>query len=96
MIFFTFAKFVWSMPNSNEKAVLLKLLSFFGANLVVKNMASFYQGGFFTLPTQGDLYQQGILKMLPVLKHEAISLVDAIAPTDFLLNSPLGMSDGNV
>lgn len=30
------------------------------------------------------------------LKNDAVSLVDAIAPNDFILNSPLGMSDGNV
>lgn len=43
-----------------------------------------------------ELYHKGILLLLPVLKDEAISLVDAIAPTDFILNSPLGMSDGNI
>lgn len=30
------------------------------------------------------------------LKNDAVSLIDTIAPTDFILNSPLGMSDGNV
>lgn len=30
------------------------------------------------------------------LKNDAVSLVDAISPNDFILNSPLGMSDGNV
>lgn len=31
-----------------------------------------------------------------MLKPEAVSLVDSIAPPDFILNSALGMSDGKV
>lgn len=34
--------------------------------------------------------------MLENLKDDAISIVDSIAPTDFILNSPLGLSDGDV
>lgn len=38
----------------------------------------------------------GVLNLLKELKNDAISIVDAIAPNDFILNSPLGMSDGEV
>ncbi|XP_064554073.1 peroxisomal acyl-coenzyme A oxidase 3 isoform X1 [Drosophila montana] len=95
-IYYVFYKFVNSLPASAEQQVLLKLLSFYGANLVTKYSALFYQGGYFRNSSHIELYQQGILELLPVLKNEAIALVDAIAPTDFILNSPLGMSDGNV
>lgn len=95
-IYFVFYQFVNNQPESAEKAVLLKLLSFYGAYLVTKNAAIFHQGSFFTNPRQIDLYQDGILKLLPILKDEAVTLIDAIAPTDFILNSPLGMSDGNI
>lgn len=84
------------LPASNERAVLAKVLSFFGANLIVKHSGIFYQGGYFSNPSHIELYQQGIMDMLPVLKNEAISMIDAIAPPDFIINSPLGMSDGNV
>lgn len=43
-----------------------------------------------------ELLKAGILELLPIVKDDAIPLVDAIAPNDFVLNSPLGMSDGQV
>lgn len=85
-----------NLPASAEKEVLQKVLSFYGAHLVTRYSAVFYQGGFFRDNAHLELYEQGILGLLSVLKDEAIALVDAIAPSDFILNSPLGMSDGNV
>lgn len=43
-----------------------------------------------------ELLKAGIIELLPKLKDDAIPLIDAIAPTDFIINSPLGMSDGQV
>lgn len=68
----------------------------YGANLVTKYFSHFYEGGFISGPEPAELYKQGILNLLPILKDEAAALVDAIAPPDFILNSALGMSDGNV
>ncbi|KAH8263459.1 hypothetical protein KR044_009283 [Drosophila immigrans] len=94
--YYVFYKFVTALPASAEQQVLLKVLSFYGANLITKYSSLFYQGGYFRNSSHIELYQQGILELLPVLKNEAIGLIDAIAPPDFILNSPLGMSDGNV
>lgn len=56
-----------------------------------------YEGGFIQHGSNaGELLQAGILEILPQMKTEAISLVDAISPPDFILNSPLGMSDGRI
>lgn len=95
-VYYVFYKFVTGLPNSNEQQVLLKVLAFYGANLINKYAALFYQGGYFRDNSHIELYQRGILDLLPVLKDQSIALVDAIAPNDFILNSPLGMSDGNV
>uniref|UniRef100_W8BZ96 Acyl-coenzyme A oxidase n=1 Tax=Ceratitis capitata TaxID=7213 RepID=W8BZ96_CERCA len=95
-IYYIFHRFLDTAAPSNERNVLRKLLSFYGADLITKHIGIFYQGGYFEDRAHADLYQQGILDLLPVLKNEAVSLVDAIAPTDFVLNSPLGMSDGNI
>lgn len=76
----------------------MKLLSLFGANLIVKNyLGLIYEGGFVQGNINvGDILRSGILNILPELSKEAVSLVDAIAPPDFILNSPLGMADGRV
>lgn len=95
-IYYVFYKFVRDLPDCSEKAVLKMLLSFYGANLVLKNLALLYQGNYFLNSNQGEMYQKGVLNLLPVLKDETVSLIDAIATTDFCLNSPLGMSDGNI
>lgn len=84
------------MNESPEKTVLSRVLSMYGANLITKYFNHFYEGGFMSGADAADLYKQGILELLPILKDEAAALVDAIAPPDFILNSALGMSDGNV
>lgn len=88
-----------SPESSAEREVLTKLLSLFAANLIsTKYIGILYEGGFVASngPNVNDLLQTGILGLLTDLKNDAVSLVDSIAPPDFILNSPLGMSDGNV
>lgn len=55
-----------------------------------------FQGGFLSGQTGAQLYKQGVLTILAQLKDDAVSLVDTIAPTDFIINSPLGHSDGEI
>lgn len=87
---------ITALDNSPEKIVLLKLLSLYGANLIIKYESFFYQGGYMIGPTASELYQNGILNLLKDLKNEAISLVDVIALPDFALNTTLGNSDGKI
>lgn len=97
-IFNAFFQHVTSVKPSAEKEVLLRLLSLYGANVIVKNyIGVLYEGGFVQPGVcAGELLQAGILSLLPELKKEAISLVDAIAPPDFIIDSPLGHADGRV
>ncbi|CAD7085769.1 unnamed protein product [Hermetia illucens] len=95
-IFFVFFNRVNELPESPEKRVLSMVLSLFGADLITKNLGMFYQGGYFKGPEPAELYKEGIIQLLPKLKPESVALVDSIAPPDFILNSALGMSDGNV
>lgn len=76
----------------------MKLLSLYGANLIVTlYIATLYEGGFIPANSKAaDLYQAGILNILPIIKNDAVGLVDAIAFPDFIINSPLGQSDGEV
>lgn len=79
-----------------EQLVLFRLLSLYGLHLIVKHLSILYEGGFAHGNLPSKLYQDAILHYLPLIKADAIGLVDAIAPPDFILNSPLGMSDGDV
>lgn len=96
-IFDAFFKNIQTLNPSPEKEVLTKVLSLYGANLIAKNyIGVMYEGGFVQGINATDLLQTGILNILPELKKEAISLVDAIAPPDFIIDSPLGKSDGRI
>ena len=77
-------------------AALRKLLLLFGLWSLEKHMATLYQGGYATGPVPSSLIREGILDLCCALKGDAVALVDAIAPPDFILNSCLGQSDGEV
>lgn len=96
-IFNAFYQSIKAAEQSPEKAVLTNLLSLYGSNLIIKNyLSTMYEGEFLKDINGGDLLRAGILEILPLLKNEAISLIDAIAPPDFIVDSPLGMADGRV
>ena len=40
--------------------------------------------------------QLGVVRLSAALAPDSVSLVDVLAPTDFVLNSALGSSDGQV
>lgn len=43
-----------------------------------------------------NLTLSALFVFLCQLKDDAVSLVDVLAPTDFILNSPIGNADGQV
>ena len=55
-----------------------------------------FSGGFFSGSTPARRVRAQILRLCSALKPEAVALVDVIAPPDFILNSPIGHSDGQV
>lgn len=83
--------------DKNEREVLMKLASLFAASCIEKRLGDFYAGGYATVESKmADLLRDGILVLCKDLVNEAASLVDVISPPDFILNSALGMSDGEV
>lgn len=77
--------------------VLNKILILFGLwSLEKLHLGTLYEGGYFTGPLPAKKIREGIIEICEELKPEAVALVDAIAPTDFVLNSVLGASDGQV
>uniref|UniRef100_A0A1L8DYV4 Acyl-coenzyme A oxidase n=1 Tax=Nyssomyia neivai TaxID=330878 RepID=A0A1L8DYV4_9DIPT len=96
MIFFVLHNRICELTPSPERDTLTRLLQLFGASMLIKHLSILYQGGFTTGSTPGELYERGILNILPNIKNDAIGLVDALAPPDFILNSPLGASNGEI
>lgn len=71
---------------------------FFTASLhfIDKHSMVFYQGGLFVGEQPLNVVRQTLLDLCGELKREAIGLIDSIAPPDFVLNTPLGISTGEV
>ncbi|XP_014483341.1 PREDICTED: peroxisomal acyl-coenzyme A oxidase 3 isoform X2 [Dinoponera quadriceps] len=83
--------------SSNERQVLMDLCSLFGAVILEKRLGDLYAGGFASPSSNVDSFlREGIVKLCKKLLDNAVALVDVLAPPDFILNSPLGMSDGEV
>jgi acyl-CoA oxidase len=77
------------------RAVLKSLTALFGATNLIKHLSALTQGGYFQSNTSAAL-QTAIEQLCEKLKPDAIALIDAVAPSDFALNSALGHSDGQV
>lgn len=85
--------------------VLDQLVVLFGLWSLEKHLPILYDAGYFhplpngpqeEHPTPSKALQQQILLLCEQLKPNLIALVDGLAPNDFIINSALGFSDGNV
>ncbi|XP_049829778.1 peroxisomal acyl-coenzyme A oxidase 3-like isoform X2 [Schistocerca gregaria] len=97
---FILSKF-WAYASSDSvepalREVLTKLCSLYGTWSLEKHTTVLYQGGYAKGPQAAEMIQEGILLLCAQLKNNAVSLADAIAPPDFILNSVLGKSDGKI
>lgn len=100
MIFAAFCTFLDTMEDGAEKLFLTQLAALYGTTALLKHLPILLTGKFFVVPsgsTNSDplqLMQQAILQLLPIIKRDAVAMMDALAPPDFILNSPLGAADG--
>lgn len=83
------------VPNSIRQ-VLIRLGVLYGLWSLDAHSATLYEGGYFSGSTPNRLMKSAILKLCSELKPEMVALADAFAPPDFILNSVLGRSDGNI
>ncbi|XP_023279541.1 peroxisomal acyl-coenzyme A oxidase 3 [Seriola lalandi dorsalis] len=78
------------------RPVLRKLCALYGLWSLSSHMATLYQGNYLSGREPAELVQMSILSLCSQLKDDAVSLVDVLAPTDFMLNSPVGCADGQL
>lgn len=76
------------------RPLLTRLGALYGLWSLSNHMAVLYQGGYFSGTKPADLVHTTILALCSQLKDDVVSLVDVVAPPDFILNSPIGNADG--
>ncbi|GIX76895.1 peroxisomal acyl-coenzyme A oxidase 3 [Caerostris extrusa] len=91
-----FADFISEQSHPGTVEVLTQLFQLYGLWSMEKHLSVFYEGNYCTTPLASQLIKEGILQLCEDIKDQAVSLADAISPPDFILNSSLGKSDGQV
>jgi len=75
---------------------LINMYMLYGLWVIEENLALLFQGGYLTAGGSGGgaLIKEAVLSYCLLLKTDALALVDAIAPPDWVLRSPIGHSNG--
>lgn len=84
------------LMNDNIRNVLKKCFLLFGFWSLEKHLGTLYMAGYFRNENCGMLLHESILTLCKELRGEAVGLADSIAAPDFIMNSVLGVADGNV
>lgn len=87
---------VVNRAETSLQPVLKNLFILYGLSSLDKHLTVLYQGGYATGSELADMVRSGILEVCARVKPDAVAVVDALAPPDFVLNSVLGKSDGKV
>ncbi|XP_036002093.1 peroxisomal acyl-coenzyme A oxidase 3 [Fundulus heteroclitus] len=78
------------------KPVLKKLCALYGLWSLTSHVATLFQGNYLKGNKPVEFIQMAILTLCSELKDDAVALIDVLAPTDFILNSPIGNADGQL
>ena len=74
---------------------LQRLVSLFGLGQILGGLGDFLESGFVT-PSQAGLAREAQYQVLRELRPDAVALVDAFAIPDYVLDSSLGLYNGDV
>uniref|UniRef100_A0A1I7XJI1 ACOX domain-containing protein n=1 Tax=Heterorhabditis bacteriophora TaxID=37862 RepID=A0A1I7XJI1_HETBA len=86
--------FMKEVTEPELKATLSRLSTLYALFALEKHLATLYIGSFCNGPKFGEGVRSSMREVEKALVPDAVALVDAIAPPDFILHSTLGMSDG--
>ncbi|XP_017770521.1 PREDICTED: peroxisomal acyl-coenzyme A oxidase 3-like [Nicrophorus vespilloides] len=92
----TFQREMSSITDENVHEVMRKVFALYALFVLEKHIGFLYSGGLFVGGEPGTLLRDSILRLCHDLKDDAVTLVDTIAPDDYLINSFMGKSDGKV
>ncbi|KAG0026414.1 fatty-acyl coenzyme A oxidase [Podila clonocystis] len=93
-IFRRFAQAVKSAPEG-LRPILAKVCFLYGLYSIEQNSGFFLQYRYFT-PSQMDYVRAQVNVYCREVRQEYIPLIDAFNYSDYMINSPLGVYDGNV
>jgi acyl-CoA oxidase len=82
--------------DSTLRQALDRILYLSSLYFLDKHLVYFYQGGYFQSDKPVTLIKDTIIELSKEMKNDAIGLVDAMAPPDYVINSALGESNGLV
>jgi acyl-CoA oxidase len=77
------------------KTVLDRLIKLWAISVIVEDLATFRENDYIS-SEQGKFLKSLVLDLSSQLKNEVIGIIDALAPPDAILGSPIGASDGDV
>lgn len=96
---YTALRYYWNkLRNAPSEFVqtLQNLGLLYGLSCLDKHLVYFYQGGYAVTPDMSKQVKGNILSLCRDLKPDSLSVIDGIAPPDYVVNSVLGKSDGRV
>ncbi|KAG0221570.1 fatty-acyl coenzyme A oxidase [Mortierella sp. GBA43] len=93
-VFRRFAQAVKSAPEG-LRPILTKVCLLYGLYSIEQNSGFFLQYRYFT-PSQMDYVRAQVNTLCRDVRQEYIALIDAFNYSDYVINSPLGVYDGNI
>ncbi|OTF83182.1 acyl-Coenzyme A oxidase-like protein [Euroglyphus maynei] len=78
------------------RKVLTRMGILYGLWSLDSHSSTLYESGYFNGPDANRSIRTKILQLCELIKPDAVSIVDAIAPPDFIINSVLGYADGDI
>ncbi|KAF1319830.1 Peroxisomal acyl-coenzyme a oxidase, partial [Globisporangium splendens] len=90
-----FANGVEDIPAGPTRDAMANLCILYSTSLIVKSMGDFRNAEYLS-SSQSDLVRQQVVRLLPIVRKNAVLATDAWDISDFDLNSVIGRYDGDI